>query len=98
MAALCFSWLPGAFAYTVFLDGLVVTRNGSAFFTDSFNDGLPPPSAPDGRQYITTGGFGPETGDGKLTLDSADAVCGTSVFGNDRCMQRAILQTSNDSK
>ena len=81
---------------TVLLDEFTVTRNGSAFFTDSFDDAVPPPSAPGGRQYNVSGSFGPETG-GKLTMDSVDAVCGINAFGNNRCIQRAILQTNIDS-
>lgn len=96
MAVLCLSWLPDAQAYTVFIDELIVTKNGSAFFTDSFDDASPPPDGPGTREYTVSGGFGPETG-GKLTLNSDDAVCGINAFGNNRCIQRAILKTNTDS-
>src|SRR5215470_11664855 len=33
-------------AIVVGLDRFSITRNGAAFFTDNFNDGIPPPSAP----------------------------------------------------
>lgn len=88
-------------AYVFQVDNFSVSKNGSVFFNDSFDDGIPPPSAPnfsngDSASYFVNGAMGPETG-GKLTLDSADADLGLSSLGTPLLFQAATLLTSTDS-
>jgi hypothetical protein len=88
-------------AYVFQVDNFSVSKNESVFFNDSFDDGSPPPSAPNfsngnPASYFVKGAMGPETG-GKLTLDSADADPGLSSLGTPLLFQAATLLTSTDS-
>ena len=91
--------------YTDYIDQFSVTRNGSAFFTDPFNEGNPPPSAPtllNGTpiSYLVNGTMGPETdnptGPGKLTINSSGAIVGSTALGVPLLVQVATLQTNVD--
>lgn len=69
--------VDNASAGEYYIDNFTVTRNGAAFFDDSFSDGIPPPSAPafvDGTyaSYTVKGTLGPET-NGKLLLSATRA-------------------------
>ncbi len=79
-------------AYVFHVDNFSVSKNGSVFFNDSFDDGTPPPSAPNSASYFVRGAMGPEA-DGKLTLDSSDAVPTVLALGNTMLVQSAILAT-----
>ena len=82
-------------AYTYFIDQFSVTKNGETLFTDSFNAGSPPPSAPNGFSYSMQGTMGPENSSspGKLTIDSSGAIVETNAIGQLRIEQGATLQT-----
>ena len=61
---------PVAPAFTPVVDEFWIIKDGAQIFRDSFNDGVPPPSGPDGPATYATGvaaGFVGESG-GKLTL------------------------------
>ena len=83
-----------AHAYVFHVESFSVERNSSVLFTDEFDDGSPPPSAPT-LSYFVTGAMGPETG-GKLTLDSSGAVPLVLPLGNTMLIQSAILATNID--
>ncbi len=93
-------------AYTDFIDQFSVTKNSSLLFTDSFNDGAPPPSAPNfvggnSASYVMRGTMGPETnnptgGPGKLTIDSSGAIIDPAAPGVAFFHQAATLLTDVD--
>lgn len=91
--------------YTYFIDQFSVTKNGSAVFTDPFNNGNPPPNAPNfaigaPASYAVRGTMGPETnnptGPGKLTIDSSGAIAGSTPTGLSNLSQAALLATDVD--
>ncbi len=103
VASLCLSLSafvqPAHAAYTFVLDNFEVTRGGAAFFSDSFSDGVAPPSAPNfaggtPATYSVTGTVGPEAG-GKLTMDSSGGVPNPSGFPN--YAQTALLNTNTST-
>jgi VCBS repeat-containing protein len=90
---------PGGSAnYHFVMDSFVITRNGSAYFTDDFSDGNPPPSDPSltvGSGYGGIGGF-TETG-GKLYLDGSNAAVAFGVGTSASFVaQDAVLRTNID--
>jgi hypothetical protein len=99
--------VQAARAYTDFIDQFSVTKNGSTLFTDPFNNGSPPPSAPnfvDGTaaSYAMTGTMGPEVnnptgGPGQLTLDSSGAILKSTAVGSPLLVQSATLLTGISS-
>jgi hypothetical protein len=103
-AALCGSLLvSGAHAVVVDIDQFSVFRNGAEFFTDTFSDGNPPPSAPGfpigtPRQYGVFGTFTPniEAND-VLQLNSAAGGLTQNAPEQDRLTLRAALNTNTDS-
>lgn len=91
-------WYP---QYTFRIDSLKIQRNGSLYFEDSFNNGVPPPSAPNLANgtpisYAVQGSVGPE-GNGKLTLDSSTAEFQILSSGRFQLFQQARLLTDTDS-
>ncbi len=87
-------------AYTYYIDEFYVVKNGTEIFRDSFDDGVPPPSAPnyvngDPAQYFMGGTMGPESG-GQLTLDSSGAIFYPNPGGDPFLIQRARLNTNID--
>jgi hypothetical protein len=91
-------------AYTFSIDSFEVIKNGSLLFSDSFADGVPPPSAPAGftgpnfvggtASYFTLGTFGPESG-GKLIIDVSGAEVTFNISESEfRLAQRATLNTA----
>lgn len=98
MSFLIMGMVQTAHAYTFYIDEFSIIKNGNLMFTDSFNDGFPPPSSPDlptPRGYGMVGTMGPETG-GKLTLDSSGGVPTNIPTGDWFFLQRARLQTNID--
>ena len=97
-------------AYTAFLDQFAVNRfdlaNNGALFLDPFEDGVPPPSAPDfltGNAasygvFPTPPGFpaGAENG-GRLALDSSIGALVVTGLGDTRRLFRGTLNTNTDS-
>lgn len=88
---------------TVFtIDAFLVEKNGNIAFYDEFDDGNPPPSAPDfsngnPASYLTLGNPGPEsTGDrGTLQIDTSQGALTTSaVTGDPILAQRNRLATN----
>jgi hypothetical protein len=89
--------LQWAGAYTFYIDEFSVTRNDVVIFNDKFDDGNPPPNAPNftsgtAASYIVDGTMGPENS-GKLKLDSSGAVAFPNPLGLPFIHQRAILVT-----
>jgi hypothetical protein len=90
-------------AYTFSLDSFEVIKNGSQLFLDSFEDGVPPPSAPlftssnfvgGTASYSTQGTFGPESG-GKLIIDVSGAGLTFNISESEfRLSQQATLLTA----
>ena len=86
--------------YTFFIDEFSVIKNGNVMFIDSFDDGDPPPDAPDFEngnpaEYFVRGTMGPETGS-ILALDSSGTVPRVSPLGEPVLFQGATLLTSMD--
>ncbi len=84
--------------YTFYIDEFSVDKNGNPMFFDSFDDGMPPPNAPNFEggnpaEYLMSGTMGPETG-GKLTLDSSGVISVTTPGGDPFFHQRARLRTN----
>jgi PEP-CTERM putative exosortase interaction domain len=93
-----FGKTDGAQAYTFEIGNFSIYKNGGLMFNDPFDDGIPPPSAPNYANlspalYFVHGPMGPETG-GKLTLNSSDAPPATNVPG--MLAQNATLNTNID--
>ena len=67
-----FSGVSYAAAFQPVIDEFWITKNGSQIFRDSFDDGVPPQSGPDGANtYIvgaSDGGFAGGESGGKLTM------------------------------
>jgi hypothetical protein len=88
-----------ASAYVYSMDSFEVTKNGSLLFFDGFDDGAPPPSAPNfangnpANYTALSGTFGPEAS-GKLIMNSADAELSFNAIGNPALLQRALLATN----
>lgn len=87
--------------YTYTMDNFSVAKGGSALFSDPFDNGSPPPSAPNlstggAISYDVTGTFGPEDNGapGRLTIDQSGAVVATSPTGVTELFQRAMLATN----
>ena len=77
-----------------------VVRNGTQLFKDSFDDGSPPPSAPNfstgaEASYTVNGNFSNES-NGKLELNVADGVDTLTPTGRPARIQSARLQTSTN--
>jgi hypothetical protein len=96
------SW-ASADAAVVHLDEFVVTRNGTTFFADPFDDGAPPPAAPNfpnaqPASYSVLGTFpaGSESA-GRLRLDSANGALTQNANQAPRRTLRAGLNTNVDS-
>ena len=99
-----FMLLPGiAGAFTVSLDQFQVNRfdlpNNGLLFVDPFEDGVPPPSAPNfsngnPAQYFVFGAIAPgaESG-GKLALDSSIGTPVQNALGEDRLLTRTTFGT-----
>lgn len=88
-------------AYVFHVDNFSVNKNGGTLFNDGFDDGSPPPTAPnlsDGTptNYFVNSVMGPEAG-GKLTLDSVDAAPGLTALGDPMLFQSAVLNTGIDT-
>jgi len=89
-----------AHAIIVVCDELSITRDGTAFFNDPFNDGMPPPSAPNfasgtSTSYSVTGTIpsDAESG-GSLLLDTANGAITTNADGTQRQSLILTLLTS----
>jgi len=89
---------PAHATYLFSIDELSVTKNGVVTFMDDFNDGVPPPSAPDfsngqPADYFVQGTLGPEAG-GKLQLNSSGTIPSMNATGVPVLFQGAILHTN----
>ena len=98
-------WSMASHAFVVSVDEFSVTRNGVGFFTDSFTDGNPPPSAPN---FLAGGGGGAasynvsgtiagsaESG-GRLLLDSANGALTANALEQARLTVNVRLLTNID--
>ena len=93
-------WSTSSVALTVDLADFAVSRNGVAIFDDSFDDGLPPPSAPNfasgaTASYVVFGSFpaGSEAA-GLLTLDTSNGALTSNAGGQARRTLSATLATA----
>jgi hypothetical protein len=84
------------------IDEFTVARNGVTFFSDSFDDGLEPPSAPNfaaggAASYILLGTI-PSTAEsgGLLQLDTVNGVATVNAVGIGRLETRVRLATNID--
>lgn len=98
--ALASASLAPAYAFTASVDSISITKNGGAFFTDTFSDGIAPPSAPNfsngaTASYILTGAPGIETG-GKYVLDTATGSNTAYADGTSRKASNIWLASNND--
>jgi hypothetical protein len=89
-------------SFIVSIDEFSVLRNGTQFFFDTFNDGVPPPSAPNftaggAATYNVSGTFpsGSESG-GRLQLNTANGAISANALEQPRIEVRARLQTDID--
>jgi hypothetical protein len=94
LGAACFA---PAHATVVSIDYFSVVRNGSSLFSDSFDDGIEPPSAPGGATYLVLGTI-PSTAEsgGTLQIDSANGVMTANALGVGRQETRVRLATNID--
>lgn len=91
-----------ASALPVFLDEFSVVKNGAPLFQDSFNDGVPPPSAPNfaggtPASYFVNGTL--NEANGKVRLDTTGAAIVPPVGGPALppfFFERALLLTNRD--
>jgi len=91
---------PPAEGAPFFIDQFTVVKNGVLLFTDPFDDGVPPPSAPNfenGNAASYTVGGTPNEAGGRVRLDTvgADIVPGIGV-AIPFFLERAILATNFD--
>ena len=92
-------------AYEFRIDSFSITRDGSPFFIDNFNDGAPPPNAPplvsgNPQSYSTIGTLGPENagGNGRLILNKSGAVIVPNAIGpGSSFIQAATLNTNTQN-
>jgi hypothetical protein len=89
--------LAPAHATVVSVDYFSVVRNGASLFTDSFDDGVEPPSSPGGATYLVLGTI-PDTAEsgGTLQIDSANGVMTANALGVGRQETRVRLATNID--
>lgn len=98
-------WSVSCQAIVVYIDEHSIVRNGVTIFTDSFDDGVEPPSAPHFNNpptntpagYTSTP-FSPtaESG-GRLRLDSSQGILILDPLGAQRRVQSASLGTNTTS-
>jgi hypothetical protein len=84
---------------TVFIDQFTVIRNGSLFFQDNFDDGVPPPSAPNFvggglASYSVLGTLNESGGKVRLDTEGAAIVPGIGVPSIPFFHERALLLTN----
>lgn len=94
--------VPADAAVVASIDRFLVTKNGSAFFDDTFADGFSPPSAPNfpngvPASYFVQGNFVPnsESG-GRLAFDSVGFIPTANVLGVPATFATATLLTNID--
>lgn len=100
IAALAACWSVTCHAFVVGVDDLSVIRNDAAFFHDSFSDGVPPPSGPNGDATYNVLGSIPVESSGMVFLDSANGASNSSTSNaieESRIEQRVRLLTNIDS-
>jgi len=103
LAVAAATWSDPSRATVVSIDEFTVTRNGTGFFSDTFSDGLEPPSAPNfaggvAASYFVSGTI-PSTAEsgGLLQLDSANGVATANAAGTGRVETRVRLSTNIDN-
>jgi hypothetical protein len=69
-------WSLTSYAFVVNIDDFSIVRNGTAFFTDGFGDGIAPPSGPNGAATYSVSGtiLSNAESNGVLQLDSANGL------------------------
>lgn len=87
-----------AHAIEVGIDQFLVLRNGGTFFNDTFNDGLVPPSGPNGIATYNVSGTIPVTAEsgGLLFIDSANGDLSANAQGDPRLSVRVRLLSNID--
>ncbi len=102
IALIAAGWSIAGHALVVSIDEFTITKNGGAFFTDSFADGNEPPSAPNfaGGNTATYNVRGtiPSTAEagGVLQINSANGVVTANSIGTARIETRVRLQSNID--
>jgi hypothetical protein len=92
-------WPAASHAFVVSLDELSIVRNGSTFFDDTFSDGVPPPSGPNGNAtYSITAGTIPSNAEsrGLLQLDTSNGSLSTNAIELPRIIVNTRLLTNID--
>ena len=99
IAVIAACWSIASHAFVVSIDDFSITRNGVGFFTDSFSDGVPPPSAPNFASgtpatYNVLGTI-PSTAEsgGKLLLNTATGAVSANALDQARIDVRVRLNT-----
>jgi hypothetical protein len=102
------SWALPGHAFVAYIDQFTVTKNGAAFFTDDFSNGIAPtaPTSPAGNgffangttpaNYSVLGSPGPESG-GKLAMDSDLGAFSPASDGSTRYRNLVTLQTDTNN-
>jgi len=91
---------PVAYAGPALIDEFSVVKNGITIFTDPFDDGVPPPSAPNfsngfPASYFVTGTL--DEAGGRVRLDNVGAaVLPPGPFAPMRFFEQALLLTDRD--
>ncbi len=84
-----FLWSTTSYAIQVSIDSFSILQNGSTFLSDTFSDGIPPPSGPNGPNTYSVNSVNgtfpanAESG-GFLQLNSANGVLTQNALGQNR--------------
>lgn len=96
LVAASFMAVPQAGAgYHVSVDEFSLNKNGATVFTDTFDDGVPPPSNPVAPpEFFRVEGTVSESG-GRLIMDQSGGIPGASALGQQRTYQSVQLNTNS---
>ena len=95
LAAVSFTLAPHASAgYNVTVDDFVLNKNGTTVFSDTYSDGLPPPSHPIAPStFFRVEGTVSESG-GRLIMDQSGGIIGYNASSQPRVYQSVQLNSN----